>query len=332
MNRKKNDNARPKADKEFGFEDIVTCSKGMLNVLDVAKKVSQSEVSVLLIGESGVGKELIAKAIHNASFKKDGPFVVVNCAGIPDTLVESELFGHEKGSFTDAISKKKGKFELAREGTLFLDEIGDLSLVAQPKTLRAVEEKRIERLGSEGSIPVNCRIIAATNKDILGEVREGRFREDLYYRICEVRLDVPPLRERRADIPLLVKHFIREFNQQLGKNVKGASNVVLSYLMRYDWPGNVRELRSLIKIGMSLIGHDTIWLEDLPFKIELKNKDFADLPEADFPLGAVEGKHIHRVLQYTKGNKARAAQLLKISRPTLDRKIKKYKIGKVIPD
>lgn len=323
-----NDNADLKVNKRISFKDIITCSKEMLNVLDVAKKISQSEISVLLIGESGVGKELIARAIHNASFKKDGPFVVVNCAGIPDTLVESELFGHEKGAYTDAVTKKKGKFELANEGTLFLDEIGDLSLIAQPKTLRAVEEKRIEHLGSESSIPVNCRIIAATNKDLLKEVKEGRFREDLYYRLCEIRLDVPPLRERITDVPLLVNSFIKEFNQQLDRNVKGASNVVLSYLMRYNWPGNIRELRNIVKRGMSLIGHDTIWLEDLPFKIELKSEDLSSLPKEDFALEVVERNHIRRVLHYSKGSKARAAQLLKISRPTLDRKIKKYNLEK----
>ena len=298
----------------------------MLRVIDVAKKISQSETSILLLGESGTGKEVVARAIHNNSFLREGPFVVVNCAGMPDTLIESELFGYEKGAFTDAVGRKKGKFELADGGTLFLDEIGDLSLFAQPKTLRAVEEKKFTRLGGEEPISVNFRIIAATNKDLFKEVKEGRFREDLYYRLCEIRLDLPSLKERKADIPLLVEYFIKQFNQQFNKNIKGASNVVLSYLMKYNWPGNVRELKSIMKIGVSLVGRDTIWLEDLPFKIQLAGEESVTLEETDFPLGRIEKKHIGMVLNYTGGNKAKAAELLKISRPTLDRKIKKYNL------
>jgi transcriptional regulator with PAS, ATPase and Fis domain len=324
MEKSVKNNNKLREEREVRFDSIITCSKEMLRVLDIAKRISQSETSVLLVGVSGTGKELMARAIHNNSFKKDGPFVVVNCAGIPDTLIESELFGHEKGAFTDAISKKKGKFELAHGGTLFLDEIGDLSLFAQPKTLRAVEDKKFMRLGGEEPISVNCRIIAATNKDLPGEVKKGQFREDLYYRLCEIRLDLPPLAQRKADIPMLVDYFIKEFNREFGKNVIGASNIVLSYLMKYHWPGNVRELRSIIKIGMALVSRDTLWLEDLPFKIELAEKEYIDLGSDDFPLDEAEKKHILRVLKYSKWNKSKAAKLLKISRPTLDRKIEKY--------
>lgn len=315
-------------DKKIGFEDIVTCSEEMLKVLSTAKKASQSEVTVLITGESVTGKELIARAIHNNSYRKDGPFIVVNCAGIPDTLLESELFGHEKGAFTDAISTKKGKFELADGGTLFLDEIGDLSPAAQAKVLRAVEEKRFERVGGEEPITVNCRIIAATNKDLHSEVKAGRFREDLYFRLNEVHLSLPALCERKGDIPLLMEHFIREFNQEFNKNIKGASKVTLAYLMRHNWPGNVRELKSLIRSSMALVGRDVIWLEDLPFKVELVNEVDLSSQDKDLSLTSVEKAHILKVLNYTKWNKSKAASLLKVSRPTLDKKIREYNLGR----
>jgi transcriptional regulator with PAS, ATPase and Fis domain len=313
-------------DKRIGFNNIVTCSEKMIKVLTDAKRASQSEVMVLITGESGTGKELIAEAIHNNSSIKNGPFIVVNCAGIPDTLLESELFGHEKGAFTDAISRRKGKFELANGGTLFLDEIGDMSPAAQAKTLRAIEEKKFERVGGEEPITVNCRIITATNKDLFKEMKEDRFRADLYYRLHEVHLNLPALRERKADIPLLINHFIKKFNQQFHKNIKGISKVALAYLMMHHWPGNVRELRGVIKSSVALIERDTIWLEDLPFKIELMQKEILRSGGQDFSLKSAERAHILKVLNYTKWNKSKAASLLKTSRPTLDKKIQEYNL------
>ena len=313
-------------DTKVSFDDIITCSEEMQNVITTAKNASQAEVTVLITGESGTGKELIAEAIHNNSSRKDGPFEVVSCAGMPETLLESELFGHEKGAYTDAVTKVKGKFELANNGTLFLDEIGDLSPAAQAKVLRAVEEKNFERVGGEKLITVDCRIIAATNKDLYKEVKENRFREDLYYRINEIHLNLPPLRGHKQDIPLLIEHFIKEFSQQFHKNVKGASKVTLAYLMGHNWPGNVRELKSIIKASIALIKRNTIWLEDLPFKIELMDEETVHSADQDLSLKAAEKEHILEVLNYTKWNKTKAASLLKISRPTLDKKIIRYKL------
>ena len=309
------------------FDNIVTKSEKMRKIFELAKTVSESEINVLINGETGTGKEILARAIHNNSQRKDGPFVVINCAGIPDTLLESELFGHEKGAFTDASRKKIGKFELARNGTLFLDEVGDLSQNSQPKILRAIEDKRFDRLGGEEPVETNCRIISATNKDLSEEIKNGRFREDLYYRLCETRFLLPSLRERPEDIPLLVNHFIQEFNKKLNKNVEGASDVVQAYLQRYNWPGNIRELKSIIKIGMTLIEHDRMWMEDLPFNVEIISEEKRENLGENLSLEENEKNHILSVLSHTQGNKLKAAQLLKISRPTLDRKISKYNIN-----
>lgn len=311
-------------EKNISFDGIVTSSRGMLKLLETAREIALSDMAVLLTGESGTGKELVARAIHNGSLRKGGPFVVVNCAGIPDTLLESELFGHEKGAFTDAVSQRKGKFELAQNGTLFLDEIGDMSAMAQPKILRAVEQKRFERVGGQEAIAVNCRIIAATNKNLQENIKDGKFREDLYYRLREGVLNLPPLRERKEDIPLLVSVFIKEFNREFHKSVEGVSNVTLSYLMKYDWPGNIRELKSIVKIGMALVERDRVWLEDLPFKIELISGQPLDSPAEDLSLEKMEREHILKILNHTRWNKLEAARLLGISRPTLDRKIKRY--------
>ncbi len=331
MNQKINNSAdKSKADRKVGFEDIITSSKEMLELIATARKVSQSSATVLITGESGVGKELIAQAIHNNSLRKEGPFVAINCAGMPDTLLESELFGHEKGAFTDAISRKKGKFELANGGTLFLDEIGDLSPAAQAKTLRAIEQKSFERVGGEETITVDCRIISATNKDLSRELKRGRFREDLYYRLHEIHLGIPALRERKEDIPLLIDHFIKEFNREYQKNIKGVSNVTLAYLMKHNWPGNVRELKSVIKGGMSLVSRDVIWLEDLPFRVEIIGTQFDSSPQ-DFSLESAQKERILKVLNYTEWNKAKAASLLKISRPTLDKKIREYGLKEKSP-
>ena len=310
--------------KNIDFDNIITQSQNMIEVLDTAKEIAQSDINILVTGETGCGKELVACAIHNNSPRKDGPYVVINCAGIPDTLLESELFGHEKGAFTDASDKRRGKFELAHGGTLFLDEIGDLSAVAQPKILRAIEEKRFARVGGEEPIEVDCRIIAATNKDLRKESTEGKFREDLYYRLCEAHLHLPPLRERQDDIALLTDHFIKEFNGQFNKYVHGASDVVKSYLSRYNWPGNVRELKSIIRIGMALIKNNQMWLEDLPFNIRLMSDEPASPTNKSLALDMIEKEHIANVLKIAQWNKVKAAKLLKVSRPTLDRKIAKY--------
>lgn len=312
--------------KDLNFHGILTCSLEMLNLIDIVKKVSRSDATILLLGESGTGKELLAKAIHKESARKDNPFIEINCAGMPDTLLESELFGHEKGAYTDAVTTKKGKFELVAGGTLFLDEIGDLTPVAQAKTLKAVEERKFERLGGEASVSIDCRIIAATNSDLTDDVNNERFRNDLYYRLNEVCLTIPPLRKRKEDIPVLVKHFIEEFNKEFDRHIEGISNIALAYLMKHNWPGNVRELRSLIKSSMLLAKQETIWLEDLPFKVELISKETFQHSEDHFSLKSAEKQHILKVLKYTDWNKNEAVRLLKISRPTLDKKIKEYNL------
>ncbi len=316
--------------KEMCLCDMSTRSPATQQVIDMAKTVADANISILITGETGTGKDYLARAIHFSSARKEAPFVAINCAGIPDSLLESELFGHEKGAFTDAVHTKKGKFELADGGTLFLDEVGDMSLSAQSKVLRAVENRIIERVGGERSIPVNCRIIAATNKDLKQAVRHKEFREDLFYRLCEVELHLPPLRERQEEISLLAEHFVKLFNQEFQKNVVGLSDVVMSCLKKYPWPGNIRELKSVIRVGMVLIQRDRIWLEDLPFKIEMLRQENVDCQRMQScSLDDVERTHILKVLEYCQWNKAKTTELLKVSRPTLDRKIAKYglKVG-----
>jgi len=304
------------------FSLIIGRSPSLLAAIELARRVAETDATVLIHGESGSGKELMARAIHAASKRAEGPFIPVNCASIPETLLESELFGFKEGAFTGATRDHKGKFLQSHKGTLFLDEIGDLSLSAQAKILRALQEQEIDILGGQDALQVDVRIIAATNKDLERMVQEGNFRNDLYYRLNEVVIEIPPLRERRDDIPLLINHFIEEFNQALGKSVKGISEAALSYLMRYDWPGNVRELKNVIKRAMIMIDGDMLWLEHLPIKVEMEDTDSASL----LSLAEVERRHIEKVLRACKWNKSRAARVLGISRPRLDRKIKAYNL------
>lgn len=301
---------------------IIGESRSVKETLTLIGKVSGTKASVLINGETGVGKELVARAIHENSPVKDGPFVEINCAAIPDTLLESELFGYEKGAFTGAAYTRKGKFELADGGTLFLDEVGNMSLMAQAKILRVIQEKKFERVGGQRMIKTDTRIIAATNIDLLEAIKGGKFREDLYYRLNEVNIYLPPLRERKEDIPLLIDHFIEEFNAELNQKVKRVSDVALKHLMGYEWFGNVRELRSAIKRAMILMEGDVIHLEHLPFEVRFISEEVngAVIPA----LEDVEREHIFKALEYTDWNKSQTAQLLKISRPTLDKKIKAY--------
>ncbi len=309
------------------FECMVGKCQAMQGVFDLIRKVAKADVAVLLTGESGTGKELLAQAIHNLSARKDKPFLAVNCAALPDNLLESELFGHEKGAFTGAVSKRRGKFELAHQGTLFLDEIGDMSFGAQAKILRIIEEGRFEPIGSEKTIGVDNRIVAATNRDLVKEVREGRFRRDLYYRLNEFAISLPPLRERKEDIGLLIDHFIKQFNKELNKQVEGVSDVALSYLKKHNWPGNIRELRSVIRRAMILMDGGVIWLEHLPFEIRLRGEEALEVVEEEtLPLEENEKRYIARILARTKWNKSRAANILKISRHRLDRKINLYNL------
>lgn len=310
------------------FSEIITRNPAMKACINTASVAARApHVTILILGENGVGKDMLAEAIHNASPRKDGPFVAVNCSALSETLLESELFGHEKGAFTSADRRRKGKFELADKGTLFLDEIGDMSPAAQAKILRAVEHHIFERIGGEEAVHTNARIIAATNQNLAEFVAHGRFREDLYYRLNEVSIEVPPLRERKEDIPIFIDIFIEEFNREFDKKVKTVSDVAMKYLMQHDWPGNVRELRSVIKRGMLVTKQDSIWLEDLSFQVELPVENMEDLGVRDFSLKTAERNHIQKVLQLTKGIKKQACQLLRISRSTLDKKIEEYKLS-----
>ncbi len=254
-------------DRNFGFDSIVGKSKVMKDIFKVVKQVADTRSTVLIMGESGTGKELISRAIHYHSPRKNHPFVTINCAAIPETLIESELFGHEKGAFTNAIEKKLGRVEAAHEGTLFLDEIGELSLMTQAKILRFLEEKEFNRVGGSKTIKVDVRLITATNKDLPQLVKKGQFREDLYYRINVVPIVLPPLRERREDIPLLVNHFTKKFSEENQKQLKGVSKEALELLMSYEWPGNVRELENLIERVIALTPNEYIQPNELPSPI-----------------------------------------------------------------
>jgi DNA-binding NtrC family response regulator len=315
---------RREVHKEYSFHQIIGKSKAMREVFDLIRRVANSPSNVLITGESGTGKELVAKAIHYNSDRKHGPFVPVNCAAIPDALLESELFGHMRGSFTDAKVDKRGLFEEAQNGTLFLDEISELPLMLQAKLLRAIQEREIRRVGATRPVAVNVRIIAATNLTLGDEVKAKRFREDLYYRLNVIEIRLPPLRERREDIPLLVDAFLQKWKAGGGKTVQGVSESALALLMDYQWPGNVRELENVIERAMTLCRGDKIIAEDFPAAIQGARREKRVIDEAvekALPLDALEREYILCILEKTGGNKYQAAQMLGIDRKTLYRKL-----------
>ncbi len=309
---------------KYSFENIIGKSPAMKKVFETIELVAPSRANVLIYGESGTGKEMIADAIHHNSPRRDKPYIKVHCAAIPETLLESELFGHEKGAFTGAIARKRGRFELANGGTIFLDEIGELSLQMQVKLLRVVQEREFVRVGGEESIKVDVRIISATNKDLREEVKKGNFREDLYYRLNVVSIFVPPLRERKDDIPLLVHKFIEEFSRENNKEIEGITNGALQALMSYNWPGNVRELRNVIESVVVLTKNKVITEEDLPpYILSKEEESYLKLP-AGISLQEAEKRLIQFTLENTGGNKTKASEILKIGRKTLHRKIDEY--------
>jgi len=259
---------REEMDKSFDFGNMIGKSKLIKEIFKVVKQIADSKSTALIMGESGTGKELISRAIHYNSNRKNYPFVTINCAAIPETLIESELFGHEKGAFTNAIERKLGRCEVAHQGTLFLDEIGELSLATQAKILRFLEEKEFNRVGGSKTIKVDVRLITATNKDLSQLIKKGNFREDLYYRINVIPIVIPPLRERKEDIPLLIDHFINKFSVENNKMVKGINKEALEMLMQYEWPGNVRELENLIERVIALTSNEYIQLSELPLSFK----------------------------------------------------------------
>ncbi len=307
-------------------EGIVGESGRMQEVLSLVRRVAPSDATVLIRGESGTGKELIARAIHHASPRAAGPLVAVNCAALPESLLESELFGHEKGAFTGAQSARQGRFEAAHGGSLFLDEIGDLPLHLQVKLLRVLQERRVERVGSNRPIPVDVRLLAATHRDLEAMVREGRFRDDLYYRVNVVTITLPPLRERREDIPLLLERFLERFARANGKAIRGLTREAREALLRYDYPGNVRELENIVERAVVLTRDEVIGLADLPLGVKESEKAG---PEARTLPAAVEGlerQMIREALARAGGVQTRAAELLGISERVLRYKLRKYGI------
>ena len=308
---------------------IIGNSKAIKEVLSTVSRVAKTKSTVLVKGASGTGKELVARAIHALSDRADQRFVPVSCAALPETLFESELFGHERGAFTGAIKRREGRFELADGGTLFLDEVGDIPLETQVKLLRVIESQEFDRLGGKETLKVDVRIISATNQDLERKIREKSFREDLYYRLNVISILIPPLRERKEDILLLVDHFVKKANQKCGRSIRGITPEVKDIILNYDWPGNVRELENVIERGVVLSRTDVIDKGDLPYFGLVSDKSFEHVPPVSLSLKDVEKDHILRVLKEANWNLNKAAEILGIHRNTLRLKMREYGIEKV---
>jgi two-component system response regulator AtoC len=311
---------RQKLEDRYRFENIIAKSSKMQRVIEVIKVVAKSNATVLITGESGTGKELVARAIHSQSHRRNKPFVAVSCAALPESLLESELFGHEKGAFTGAYAQKKGKFEFANGGTLFLDEVGEMSANIQVHLLRVLEEKEFTRVGGNEPIKVDVRVLSATNKDLRKAIEKQEFREDLYYRLNVVNIELPPLRERREDVPLLAEHFLHKFAMENQKEITGFSPKAMELVLDYDWPGNVRELENAIERAIILTQDSLITVADLPQ--ENLSPAYSTTPKKN--LKEVEKGHIWNVLRGTGENYSEAARILGISRMTLYNKAKEY--------
>jgi DNA-binding NtrC family response regulator len=317
---------------KYSFTNIIGVSPKMQQVFEQIHRVCGTDATILIQGESGTGKELIMKAIHYHSHRKDKPLVTVNCGAVPFNLLESEFFGHEKGAFTDAKERKIGKFEQAQGGTIFLDEVGELPLDAQVKLLRILDDRKLTRIGSNQTILLDVRVITATNKNLAEEVKKGTFRLDLFYRLNIVTINVPPLRERREDIPLLVEHFIEKYNKRLSLNIKNVSRAAMDYLQDYPWHGNVRDMENAIQSAMILVQDDIIRVEDLPLRIRgfPEISDEIDLIEKGLEeqikalTEKIEKELIIKALEKCDQNRTNTAEMLKISRKTLFNKMKQY--------
>jgi len=317
--------------RDRGFENLVGRNARMREIYDLVSRIADNNATVLLNGESGTGKEVLARAIHQQSNRNLRPFIAVNCAAIPAELLESELFGHEKGAFTGAIATKVGKFELATGGILFLDEVGSMRLDLQAKILRALQEREVERVGGTRIIKIDVRVIAATNRDLKKAVEEGSFREDLYYRLNVVPITLPPLRQRREDIPLLVEHFIGKYNREFARKVKGFSAGATAALYHYDWPGNVRELENVIERAVALAQSETISLRELPLEISILGGDIVEgIQKAGLSLREArshfERQYILNILERVQWNQSEAARVLGLHRNTLAWKLQRLNI------
>lgn len=328
--------------REYSFQNMVGNSEAMHKIFDLVKRVSQAPSNVLITGESGTGKEVIAKAIHYNGPLKDKPFVSVNCGAIPESLMESEMFGHKKGSFTSAFSDKPGLFEVADGGTLFLDEVGELPLNIQVKLLRAIQERVVRRVGANEDTSIDVRIIAATNRDLEQMVKDGTFRQDLYYRLNVIQIKTPPLRDRRDDIPLLANHFLRKYNERLTKQIGGISEDAMEVLKKYDYPGNVRELENIIERTVALEGGATILVESLPpFVSTPAGRKMASSKEIDIGpegldldkvLGQIEKELLVKAIHQANGIKKKAAKLLHITFRSMRYRVEKYNLGTMDDD
>ncbi|SKA96306.1 two-component system, NtrC family, response regulator [Paucidesulfovibrio gracilis DSM 16080] len=324
---------RQQIQERFGADNIIGRGKAMQSVLEMVHRAGPSKSTVLISGESGTGKELVARAIHNASPRKDASFISVNCAALNPGVLESELFGHEKGSFTGATAMRKGRFESANHGTLFLDEIGEISMDTQVKLLRVLQERTFERVGGADPIEVDIRVVAATNKNLLDEVQKGNFREDLYYRLNVVSIEMPPLRERREDIPLLAAFFLEKYAKENTKPIKGFSTAAMDYISAYEWPGNVRQLENVIERCVVLASGEVIDAEELPSELrdeETQLKSAVDLLPTKLNLAQtmerIEAALVRRALVRSDFVQVKAAELLEISKSLLQYKMKKYKL------
>ena len=310
---------RKRLTEQYEFEDIIGRSEAMQEVFEMIKAVTDTNATVLITGETGTGKELVARAIHSNSSQRYGPFVATSCGALPETLLESELFGYDKGAFTGADRSKKGRFELAHGGTLFLDEVGDISIKTQIKLLRVLQEKSFRRLGGTEPIKVDVRLISATNRDLVAAIEDGSFRSDLYYRLNVVTIQLPPLRERKDDVPLLAAHFINKYNVEFNKKFDRVDRKAMDFMMDYHWPGNVRELENVIERAIVIDQGPEVKVDHLPFC------NIEPIPsEAPQSLQEVERLHIEKMLQKNDWNIAKTARLLNIDRSTLHKKIKKF--------
>jgi two-component system response regulator HydG len=318
--REENARLRAEVERQFGFERVVGVSRAMRAVLEQVRAVADSDASVLLLGESGTGKELVARALHWSSARRAGPFVPVNCAAVPETLLESELFGHEKGAFTGADRKRPGLFAAAHGGTLFLDEVGDLPLATQVKLLRAIQDKAVRPVGGSEDIQLDLRLVTATNRDLAAHVQDGRFREDLYYRLAVIPIRLPALRERPEDVPLLAEHFLRDAATRLGKALIGFTEDALAWLQEQRWPGNVRELENVIERAAVLAAGPAVTVGNLRTEFNVAPAAASLRPT----LEELERQYIRRVLDEVKGDKQAAAKILGVSVRTLQRKEKQF--------
>ena len=322
-----NERLKVQLDDKYGLENIIGRSAAMQEVFDTIRQVAASRATVLIQGESGTGKELVAKAIHQLSARNKGPFVAVHCASLSENLLESELFGHEKGAFTGAMERRIGRFEKADGGSLFLDEISEIDASVQVKILRALEERQIERVGGDSPVDVDTRLIAATNRDLKAMVEDGDFREDLFYRLYVVVITLPPLRDRQDDILLLLNHYLAVFNEENGKQIGGFTPAAYEMLSDYDWPGNIRELRNLVERMVVLSRGMVLDVKDIPVPVREKVRAGGEVRvDADLTVDEMEKRMIVQALERTGGNKTKAAEKLGISRRTLHRKLNHYEL------